>query len=183
MTSIRIGRATRSVRKSGRRLYDDHALPRTALIRTLKAAGFALDEIRQLLADDSASRHARRSLVEARLKSGGPRRLLLGHRCRVVPASASGYHAPALRFGSCAPVRTSPAPAIETIRPAVFETGAAALDRFHERPLDCRHVGGQHDMPADGQQRLPVHGHLSTLCVRHATCSVTRPALYRILSG
>ena len=54
-------------RIGGRRRYDEGVFHRLEVIGLCKAAGFSLDEIRVLLADDSPGRAASRSLAEAKL--------------------------------------------------------------------------------------------------------------------
>jgi DNA-binding transcriptional MerR regulator len=54
-------------RIGGRRRYDDGVFRRLEVIGLCKAAGFSLEEIRVLLADDSPRRSASRSLAEAKL--------------------------------------------------------------------------------------------------------------------
>lgn len=54
-------------RVGGRRRYDHSVLVRLEVIRLCKAAGFALEEIRVLLGDDSPGRPAARALAEAKL--------------------------------------------------------------------------------------------------------------------
>jgi len=56
-------------REGGRRSYDETVLARLAVIRALKAAGFALDEIRRLLTDDDVRvAGSRQELVARRLQ-------------------------------------------------------------------------------------------------------------------
>ena len=51
----------------GKRRYDDSILARLEVIRLCKAAGFALDEIQMLFADDEPGRPATRALAETKL--------------------------------------------------------------------------------------------------------------------
>ena len=62
-----LGLLTPAARVSRRRQFDGTTISRLVLIRTLKSAGFTLDEIRQLLQADAAHRRTRRRLVENRL--------------------------------------------------------------------------------------------------------------------
>jgi MerR family redox-sensitive transcriptional activator SoxR len=61
------GLLTSPVRVGGRRRYEDGVLVRLDVIGLCKAAGFSLEEIRVLLADDAPGRAASRSLAEAKL--------------------------------------------------------------------------------------------------------------------
>lgn len=54
-------------RMGGRRRYDESVIARLATIRLCKAAGFALDEIQLLFADDASGRPASRALGAAKL--------------------------------------------------------------------------------------------------------------------
>ncbi len=54
-------------RLGGQRRYDESVLPRLEVIRLCKSAGFALEEIRLLFADDAPGRPASRALAEAKL--------------------------------------------------------------------------------------------------------------------
>lgn len=56
-----------SERVGGRRRYDDSAVTRLEVIGLCKAAGFTLDEIRTLLADESPGRPAGRALGRSKL--------------------------------------------------------------------------------------------------------------------
>ncbi|MCV7195472.1 helix-turn-helix domain-containing protein [Mycobacterium angelicum] len=54
-------------RLGGQRRYDESVLARLEVIRLCKAAGFALDEIQLLFADDEPGRPVSRALAEAKL--------------------------------------------------------------------------------------------------------------------
>ncbi len=54
-------------RLGGQRRYDDSVLARLEVIRLCKSAGFALEEIELLFADDAPGRPASRALAEAKL--------------------------------------------------------------------------------------------------------------------
>lgn len=54
-------------RTGGQRRYDDAVLARLEVIRLCKSAGFALEEIQLLFADDAPGRPASRALAEAKL--------------------------------------------------------------------------------------------------------------------
>ena len=63
----RIGLVPVPARLGGQRRYDDAVLARLEVIRLCKSAGFALDEIQALFADDAPGRPASRALAEAKL--------------------------------------------------------------------------------------------------------------------
>jgi DNA-binding transcriptional MerR regulator len=63
----RIGLIQPPVRVGGQRRYDDSIVARLDVIRLCKAAGFALDEIQLLFADDAPGRPASRALAETKL--------------------------------------------------------------------------------------------------------------------
>jgi DNA-binding transcriptional MerR regulator len=63
----RIGLIHSPARVGGQRRYDDSILARLDVIRLCKAAGFALDEIQLLFADDAPGRPASRALAEIKL--------------------------------------------------------------------------------------------------------------------
>ncbi len=54
-------------RRGGQRRYDDSVLARLEVIRLCKSAGFALEEIQLLFADEAPGRPASRALAEAKL--------------------------------------------------------------------------------------------------------------------
>jgi DNA-binding transcriptional MerR regulator len=62
-----IGLVPAPVRVGGQRRYDDSVLARLEVIGLCKAAGFTLDEIQVLFADDAPGRPASRALAEAKL--------------------------------------------------------------------------------------------------------------------
>lgn len=62
-----IGLLPSPARLAGRRRYDDSVLARLEVIRLCKSAGFALEEIQLLFADDAPGRPASRALAEAKL--------------------------------------------------------------------------------------------------------------------
>ncbi|SOX53635.1 MerR family DNA-binding transcriptional regulator [Mycobacterium ahvazicum] len=62
-----IGLLPSPARLSGRRRYDDSILARLEVIRLCKSAGFALEEIQLLFADDAPGRPASRALAQAKL--------------------------------------------------------------------------------------------------------------------
>jgi MerR family transcriptional regulator, redox-sensitive transcriptional activator SoxR len=63
----RIGLVPAPARLGGQRRYDDAVLARLEVIRLCKSAGFALEEIQALFADDAPGRPASRALAEAKL--------------------------------------------------------------------------------------------------------------------
>jgi MerR family transcriptional regulator, redox-sensitive transcriptional activator SoxR len=62
-----IGLLPSPARLAGRRRYDDSILARLEVIRLCKSAGFALEEIQLLFADEAPGRPASRALAEAKL--------------------------------------------------------------------------------------------------------------------
>ena len=62
-----IGLVVPAAREGGRRRYAEAALARLEVIGLCKAAGFSLDEIALLYADDEPGRPASRALAEAKL--------------------------------------------------------------------------------------------------------------------
>lgn len=62
-----IGLVPEPARLGGQRRYDDSILSRLEVIALCKAAGFSLDEIQLLFADDAPGRPASRALAEAKL--------------------------------------------------------------------------------------------------------------------
>ena len=62
-----IGLVPAPARLGGQRRYDDSVLARLEVIRLCKSAGFALEEIQLLFADDAPGRPASRALAEAKL--------------------------------------------------------------------------------------------------------------------
>jgi DNA-binding transcriptional MerR regulator len=63
----KLGLIASPARRGGQRRYDDSVLARLEVIRLCKAAGFALDEIQTLFADDVPGRPASRALAETKL--------------------------------------------------------------------------------------------------------------------
>jgi len=62
-----IGLVSAPARLGGQRRYDDSVLTRLEVIRLCKSAGFALEEIQLLFADDAPGRPVSRALAEAKL--------------------------------------------------------------------------------------------------------------------
>jgi MerR family transcriptional regulator, redox-sensitive transcriptional activator SoxR len=62
-----IGLVPAPARRGGQRRYDASVLARLEVIRLCKSAGFALEEIQLLFADDEPGRPASRALAEAKL--------------------------------------------------------------------------------------------------------------------
>ncbi len=65
--SEQIGLVPAPARLGGQRRYDESVLARLEVIRLCKSAGFALEEIQLLFADDAPGRPASRALAEAKL--------------------------------------------------------------------------------------------------------------------
>lgn len=96
-----------SGRVGGHRRYDESALARLEVIGLCKAAGFSLDEVKLLLADDAPGRPDSRALAEAKLTSIDAQiatlsraRLIIewGVRCTCpsLDSCTCGVHPPAL---------------------------------------------------------------------------------------
>lgn len=62
-----IGLLPAPARVGGQRRYDESVLARLEVIQLCKSAGFTLDEVQLLLADDAPGRPASRALAEAKL--------------------------------------------------------------------------------------------------------------------
>lgn len=62
-----IGLVPEPTRRGGQRRYDDSILSRLEVIALCKSAGFSLDEIQLLFADDAPGRPVSRALAEAKL--------------------------------------------------------------------------------------------------------------------
>ncbi|QLL10187.1 MerR family transcriptional regulator [Mycobacterium vicinigordonae] len=62
-----IGLIASPARRGGQRRYEDAVLARLEVIRLCKSAGFTLEEIQLLFADDEAGRPASRALGQAKL--------------------------------------------------------------------------------------------------------------------
>lgn len=62
-----IGLVPAPTRRGGQRRYDDSILSRLEVIALCKTAGFTLDEIQLLFADEAPGRPASRALAEAKL--------------------------------------------------------------------------------------------------------------------
>jgi MerR family transcriptional regulator, redox-sensitive transcriptional activator SoxR len=62
-----IGLVPPAVRVGGQRRYDESVLSRLEVIRLCKSAGFALEEIQLLFADDAPGRPVSRALAKAKL--------------------------------------------------------------------------------------------------------------------
>ncbi|WP_237572937.1 MerR family transcriptional regulator [Mycolicibacterium lacusdiani] len=63
----RVGLLPAPTRVGGQRRYDDAVLARLEVIRLCKAAGFTLEEIQILFADDAPGRPASRALAASKL--------------------------------------------------------------------------------------------------------------------
>jgi MerR family transcriptional regulator, redox-sensitive transcriptional activator SoxR len=62
-----IGLVSAPARLGGQRRYDESVLARLEVIRLCKSAGFALEEIQLLFADEAPGRPASRALAKAKL--------------------------------------------------------------------------------------------------------------------
>ena len=102
-----IGLVPVPVRVGGQRRYDDSVLARLEVIGLCKAAGFTLDEIQVLFAEDAPGRPASRALAEAKLTEIDARMESLararaviewGMRCTCpsIDACTCGIHPPAV---------------------------------------------------------------------------------------
>lgn len=100
-----IGLLAPPARVGGQRRYDDAVLARLDVIGLCKSAGFALDEIQLLFADDVPGRPASRTLaqaklaeIDAQLQSLARARAVIewGMRCTCasIDACACGIHPP-----------------------------------------------------------------------------------------
>ena len=79
-----IGLLRAADRVGGQRRYDESALARLEVIRMCKIAGFALEEIAVLFADDEPGRPASRALAEAKLAEIDSQMALLAQARQVV---------------------------------------------------------------------------------------------------
>ena len=102
-----IGLVPAPARVGGQRRYDGSVLGRLEVIRLCKSAGFVLDEIQLLFADDAPGRPATRALGEAKLAEIDARMASLararaiiewGMRCTCpsIEACTCGIHSPLL---------------------------------------------------------------------------------------
>jgi DNA-binding transcriptional MerR regulator len=100
-----IGLVPEPARLGGQRRYDDSILARLEVIALCKAAGFSLEEIQLLFADDAPGRPVSRALAEAKLaeidaqmESLARARAVIewGLRCRCpsIDACSCGIHPP-----------------------------------------------------------------------------------------
>jgi len=101
-----IGLIPAPARMGGQRRYGDAVLARLDVIRLCKSAGFSLDEIRLLFADDAPGRPASRALAEAKLAEIDARIASLARAraviewgmqctCPSIDACTCGIHGPA----------------------------------------------------------------------------------------
>ncbi len=79
-----IGLVPPPARRGGQRRYDASVLARLEVIRLCKSAGFSLDEIHLLFADDAPGRPASRALAEAKLAEIDARIASLGRAREVI---------------------------------------------------------------------------------------------------
>ena len=105
-------RLIRSVGRSGlRRVFDRGVLERLALISLGRAAGFSLEEIAVLFADDEPGRPASRALAQAKLAEIDSQMALLARArevvewgmactCPSIDACSCGIHRPAAHIAN-----------------------------------------------------------------------------------
>ncbi|WP_104150748.1 helix-turn-helix domain-containing protein [Mycobacterium intracellulare] len=79
-----IGLVPEPTRRGGQRRYDDSILSRLEVIALCKSAGFSLDEIQLLFADDAPGRPASRALAEAKLAEIDAQLESLARACAVI---------------------------------------------------------------------------------------------------
>lgn len=96
----RIGLIQPPVRVGGQRRYDDSIVARLDVIRLCKVAGFALDEIQLLFADDAPGRPASRALAETKLVEIDARIAEL-HRAREIIEWGMGCTCPSIDDCTC----------------------------------------------------------------------------------
>ena len=104
----RIGLVPAPARLGGQRRYDDAVLARLEVIRLCKSAGFALDEIEALFADDAPGRPASRALAEAKLAEIDAQMASLA-RARAVIEWGMRCTCPSIDACTCGIHRASPA--------------------------------------------------------------------------
>jgi DNA-binding transcriptional MerR regulator len=80
----RVGLLPAPTRVGGQRRYDDAVLARLEVIRLCKAAGFTLEEIALLFADDAPGRPASRALAASKLADIDARIAELGRAREIV---------------------------------------------------------------------------------------------------
>jgi DNA-binding transcriptional MerR regulator len=80
----RVGLLPAPTRVGGQRRYDDAVLARLEVIRLCKAAGFTLEEIQLLFADDAPGRPASRALALSKLADIDARIAELGRAREIV---------------------------------------------------------------------------------------------------
>ncbi|MGA8545383.1 MAG: MerR family transcriptional regulator [Mycobacterium sp.] len=103
-----IGLVPPAHRLGGQRRYDESVLTRLEVIRLCKSAGFALDEIQLLFADDAPGRPASRALAEAKLAEIDARMESLA-RAREVIEWGMGCTCPSIDACTCGIHRALPA--------------------------------------------------------------------------
>ena len=103
-----IGLVPPAARVGGQRRYDEPVLARLEVIRLCKSAGFALEEIQLLFADDAPGRPASRALAEAKLAEIDTRMESLA-RAREVIQWGMRCTCPSIDACTCGIHRTLPA--------------------------------------------------------------------------
>ena len=102
-------------RVGGQRRYDETALSRLEVIRMCKVAGFSLEEIAALFADDAPGRPASRALAQAKLAEIDSQMALLAQArqvvewgmactCPSIDACTCGIHRPAAHVANRTPL-------------------------------------------------------------------------------
>ncbi|UEA35276.1 helix-turn-helix domain-containing protein [Mycobacterium avium subsp. avium] len=112
-----IGLLPAPIRLGGQRRYDEAVLPRLEVIALCKTAGFALDEIQRLFADDAPGRPASRALARAKLAQIDAQLESLG-RARAVIEWGMRCTCPSIDACTCGIHPTRPAPVGPDVRSA-----------------------------------------------------------------
>lgn len=118
-----IGLMPRPVRTSGRRVYDATALDRLSVIRSARALGFGVREIRTLTSDTASITERWRALARRKLPE---LESLIGRATRMKQLLESGLHCSCVRIEDCilhdcAPPAVIPATLVRS-RTAVLQT-------------------------------------------------------------
>jgi MerR family transcriptional regulator, redox-sensitive transcriptional activator SoxR len=103
-----IGLVPAPARVGGQRRYDGSVLDRLEVIRLCKSAGFVLEEIQLLFADDAPGRPATRALAEAKLAEIDARMASLA-RARAIIEWGMRCTCPSIDACSCGVHRALPA--------------------------------------------------------------------------
>jgi DNA-binding transcriptional MerR regulator len=106
----RVGLLPPPTRVGGQRRYDEAVLARLEVIRLCKAAGFTLEEIQLLFADDAPGRPASRALATSKLADIDARIAELG-RAREIVEWGMACTCPSIDDCTCGIHRAAPAAA------------------------------------------------------------------------